>query len=150
MKVPTVRETRAVETATQTLHRLTSYTWAWYEPSREDDDLVWSVPVDDPRVVRDFQPTDMDHLPWFYKRYDPALPRVPLPRDLPSTTFVVWALLSICAERNHMSPNISLLNRVRSEFIEMPGLATEHAGSKLSTACVNNKPAPPFLNALNT
>ena len=86
MKVPTVRETRAVETATQTLHRLTSYTWAWYEPSREDDDLVWTVPVDDPRVVRDFQPTDMDHLPWFYKRYDPTLPRVPLPRDLPSTT----------------------------------------------------------------
>ena len=36
------------ETATQTLHRLTSFTWSWYEPSREDDDLVWSVPVDDP------------------------------------------------------------------------------------------------------
>ena len=80
------RDSQAVETATQTLHRLTSYTWAWYEPSRENDDLVWSVPVDDPRVVRDFQPTDMERLPWFYKRYDPTLPRVPLPRDLPSTT----------------------------------------------------------------
>jgi nitroreductase len=75
-----------VETATQTLHRLTSYTWSWYEPSREDDDLVWTVPVDDPRIVRDFQPTDMDRLPWFHKRYDPTLPRVPLPRDLPATT----------------------------------------------------------------
>ena len=28
----------------------------------------------------------------------------------------------MCAETNHMSPNMSLLNRVRSEFIEMPGL----------------------------
>lgn len=42
--------------------------------------------------------------------------------DLLFLNLVVWALLLICAERNHMSPNISLLNRVRSEFIEMPGL----------------------------
>jgi hypothetical protein len=35
---------------------------------------------------------------------------------------VVWALLLMCAETNYMSPNMSLLNRVRSEFIEMPGL----------------------------
>ena len=31
-------------------------------------------------------------------------------------------LLRISAERNYMSPNVNLLNRVRSEFIEMPGL----------------------------
>jgi hypothetical protein len=35
---------------------------------------------------------------------------------------MVYALLWNCAERNHMSPPINLLNRVRSEFIEMPGL----------------------------
>jgi hypothetical protein len=75
-----------VETATQTLHRLTSYTWAWYEPSREDDDLVWSVPVDDPRVVRAFEPNDLERFPWFFKRYTGSLPRVPLPRELPATS----------------------------------------------------------------
>ena len=35
---------------------------------------------------------------------------------------MVWRLLLILAERNHMSPNHNLLNRVRGEFIEMPGL----------------------------
>jgi len=35
---------------------------------------------------------------------------------------MVYALLWIHTERNPMSPNINLLNRVRSEFIEMPGL----------------------------
>jgi hypothetical protein len=74
-----------VETATQTLHRLTSFTWEWYAPSREDDDLIWTIPVDDPRVVRDLRPNDRERLPWFFKRYRTPLPRVPLPRDLPTT-----------------------------------------------------------------
>ncbi len=74
-----------METASQTLHRLTSYTWSWYEPSREDDELVWSAPIDDPRIVRSFEPNDIDHLPWFFKRYTGSLPRVPLPRELPAT-----------------------------------------------------------------
>jgi hypothetical protein len=74
-----------VETATQTLHRLTSYTWGWYEPSRDEPDLVWTVPVDDPRVLRELEVNDLDRLPWFYKRYGEDLPRVPLPRDLPPT-----------------------------------------------------------------
>ena len=89
-----VRETRAVETATQTLHRLTSYTWGWYEPSREDDDLVWSVPVDDPRVVRELAPNDLDRFPWFFKRYARSLPRVPLPRDLPPTAAPACTVLA--------------------------------------------------------
>ena len=76
----------SMETATQALHRLTSYTWPWYEPSRDEPDLVWTVPVDDPRVVQDLEANDLDRLPWFYKRYREALPRVRLPRDLPPTT----------------------------------------------------------------
>ena len=75
-----------MDTATQTLHRLTSFTWGWYEPSREDDDLEWSVPVEDPRVVRDLEPNDLERFPWFFKRYAGTLPRVPLPRGLPATT----------------------------------------------------------------
>jgi hypothetical protein len=68
-----------VETATQTLHRLTSYTWSWYEPSRDEPDLVWTLPVDDPRVLRSLEVNDLDRLPWFYKRYGEELARVPLP-----------------------------------------------------------------------
>jgi hypothetical protein len=87
-----------METATQTLHRLTSYTWGWYEPSREDDDLVWSVPVDDPRVVRDLEPNDLDRFPWFFKRYTRPLPRVPLPRSLPATSASAVAVLAGSAD----------------------------------------------------
>jgi hypothetical protein len=65
-----------VETATQTLHRLTSYT-----PGR-----AWDQPADDPRVVQDLQTNDMDRFPWFLKRYAQELPRVPLPAGLPPTT----------------------------------------------------------------
>jgi hypothetical protein len=35
---------------------------------------------------------------------------------------LVYALLLKRAEGNHMSPSVNLLNRVRGEFIEMPGL----------------------------
>jgi hypothetical protein len=64
-----------VETATQTLHRLTSY-----EPGRE-----WTEPIDDPRVVQDLVVNDLDQLPWFFKRYAKPLPSVELPRKLPPT-----------------------------------------------------------------
>ncbi len=77
-----------METATQTLHRLTSY-----EPGRE-----WTDPVDDPRVVQDLQVNDLDRLPWFYKRYAGDLPRVPLPRDLPATTAPAVAVLAGTAD----------------------------------------------------
>jgi hypothetical protein len=59
------------ETPTQLVHRLTTYA---------DND--WTAPGPDARVVRDFEPNDRAHRPQFYKRYDPDLPRVALPRDL--------------------------------------------------------------------
>ncbi len=66
-----------METATQTLHRLTSYAAgrAWEAP-----------PVDDPRVVRSFEPNDLERFPWFFKRYAESLPTLMLPRELPTTT----------------------------------------------------------------
>jgi len=70
------------ETASQTLHRLTSH--GPYDA--EHPDLIWEPPVDDPRVVADLVVNDTDRLPWFYKRYDRDLPTVSLPRELPTTT----------------------------------------------------------------
>jgi hypothetical protein len=73
-----------METATQTLHRLTSY-----EIGRE-----WTVPVDDPRVVRDLEVNDHSRFPWFFKRYASPLPSVPLPRGLPPTSASAVAVLA--------------------------------------------------------
>ena len=55
-----------METATQILHRLTSY-----EPGREWDDVI-----DDPRLVLDLKPNDFDRLTRFYKLYADDLPRL--------------------------------------------------------------------------
>jgi nitroreductase len=77
-----------VETATQTLHRLTSYA-----PGHR-----WDLPADDPRVVQDLRTNDMDRLPWFFKRYAQELPRLSLPRDLPPTTAPALAVLAGTAE----------------------------------------------------
>ena len=77
-----------METATQTLHRLTAY-----EPGRE-----WDVPLDDPRIVQDLEVNDLDRLPWFYKRYEEPLPRLALPRDLPQTRAPALAVLAGTAE----------------------------------------------------
>ena len=57
-----------METATQALHRLTSY-----QPGR-----AWDVPMADPRVLQDLVTNDPDRLPWFFKRYPEPLPRVPV------------------------------------------------------------------------
>jgi hypothetical protein len=70
----------AVETAAQTLHRLTSM------PPVGDPARWWDPPVDDPRVLRDLEVNDLDSLPWFHKRYPQPRPRVPLPRQLPVTS----------------------------------------------------------------
>jgi hypothetical protein len=72
------------ETATQLLHRVTSY------------DLVtdWDAPFEHPQAVRDFVGTDLSTLPYFYKRYPAGLPRVPLVRDLPTTTAPAVAVLA--------------------------------------------------------
>ena len=72
-------------TASQELHRLTSYAPPW-----ED----WDKPADDPRVVRSFESTDLERLPWFHKRYGPELPRVSLPRELPATEASTVAVLA--------------------------------------------------------
>jgi hypothetical protein len=77
-----------VETATQTLHKLTSY-----EPGREWDDVI-----SDPRLVLDLKPNDFDHFPLFYKRYAEGLPRTELPRDLPPTAAPAIGVLAGTAE----------------------------------------------------
>jgi hypothetical protein len=77
-----------VETATQRLHRLTSY-----EPGRE-----WDEPIDDPRVLQDLEVNDLSRLPWFYKRYSQSLPRVAFPRSLPPTTAPAVAVLAGIAD----------------------------------------------------
>ncbi len=91
-----------METATQTLHRLTSY-----EPGRE-----WDEPADDPRVVQDLEANDLDRLPWFYKRYEGSLPRVSLPRDLPSTTAPAVAVLAGTADVATAELDLAQLSRL--------------------------------------
>ena len=81
-----------METATQTLHRLTSYA-----PGRAFD----RPPVDDPRVVAGLQTNDMARFPWFFKRYAQTLPRVALPRDLPPTAAPAIPVLAGTAEDSH-------------------------------------------------
>jgi len=96
-----------VETPTQALHRLTSY-----EPDRE-----WTEPIDDQRVLQDLEVNDLARFPWFYKRYERALPRVPLPRvplprDLPPTTAATVAVLAGTAEVVASELDLSHLSRL--------------------------------------
>lgn len=58
------------------LHRLTSY-----ELGRD-----WTEAAADERLVKSFEPNDLDRLPWFYKRYPPGLERRALPRALPQVS----------------------------------------------------------------
>jgi hypothetical protein len=91
-----------VETATQTLHRLTSY-----EPGRE-----WDEPVDDPRVVQDLQVNNLARFPWFFKRYAQSLPHVTLPRSLPHTTAPAVAVLAGTAGVAHTELDLPHLSRL--------------------------------------
>ncbi|HET7234806.1 MAG TPA: hypothetical protein VFK59_00040 [Actinomycetota bacterium] len=91
-----------METATQTLHRLTSY-----EPGRE-----WTEPVDDPRVVQGLEVNDLARFPWFFKRYDQPLPRVALPRDLPPTASPAVAVLAGTADVAHAELDLPHLARL--------------------------------------
>ncbi|MBR7834884.1 hypothetical protein KDL01_16545 [Actinospica durhamensis] len=75
-------------TPTQVLHRLTSYEFGRH----------WTVPPDDPRVLRDLQVNDPARLPWFAKRYPPDSPRLPLPRELPTTDAPVISVLAGTAQ----------------------------------------------------
>jgi hypothetical protein len=78
----------SVETATQTLHRLTSY-----QPGRD-----WDEAIDDPRIVQDLEANDMSRLPWFIKQYAERAAVTPLPRELPVTTEPAVAVLAGTAE----------------------------------------------------
>jgi len=88
----------SAETATQALHRLTSIGSEYYDAFRLKPDREWPVPVEDPRALSDLEILDMDRFPWFFKRYDRSLPRLALPRALPSTTASAVAVMAGTAE----------------------------------------------------
>jgi nitroreductase family protein len=98
----------SAETASQTLHRLTSH--GPYDA--EDPDRIWAPPVDDPRVVDDLVVNDTDKLPWFYKRYDEDLPTIDLPRDLPTTSASTAAVLAGTASTNARTLDLPHLSRL--------------------------------------
>ena len=91
-----------METATQALHRLTSY-----EPGRD-----WDEPLDDPRILQDLVTNEIERLPWFYKRYAQTLPRVELPRELPATTAPAVAVLAGTAEVEPAELDLPQLSRL--------------------------------------
>jgi hypothetical protein len=91
-----------VETATQTLHRLTSY-----QPGRD-----WDEAIDDPRIVPDLEANDMSRLPWFIKRYTERMPVTPLPRELPATTDPAVAVLAGTAEVKPVPLDLPNLSRL--------------------------------------
>ena len=91
-----------MEIPTQTLHRLTSY-----EPGREWDDAV-----EDPLVVQDLEVNDLERFPWFFKRYAPSLPRVSLPRELPTTSAPAVAVLAGSADVQSSEVDLSQLARL--------------------------------------
>lgn len=91
-----------METASQALHRLTSY-----EPGRE-----WDEPMPDPLVVQDFVSNDMATFPWFFKRYSGALPRVELPRELPATSAPCLEVLAGTATPEQRELDLAQLARL--------------------------------------
>jgi hypothetical protein len=94
-----------VETATQTLHRLT-----WFERFDEASELA--PPVDDPRIVRGFTPADLSRRPWFYKRYSEGLARVDLPRRLLPTTAGAVDVLAGTARATRAQLDLQALGRL--------------------------------------
>ena len=55
---------------------------------------------------------DVDRLPWFYKRYEQPLPRVPLPRDLPATTAPAIEVLAGTAHTQDVPLDLAQLSRL--------------------------------------
>jgi hypothetical protein len=78
-----------------------------YEPSRD-----WTVPIDDPRVVQDLEVNDLDRLPLFFKAYADDLPRVPLPRELPTTTATAVSVLAGTAKVDPTALDLQQLSRL--------------------------------------
>jgi hypothetical protein len=97
-----VRDSRRVETTTQKLHRLTSYA-----PGRE-----WDEAIADPEVLQDLEVNDLARLPWFFKCYEADLPRIPLPRDLPTTTASAVEVLAGRADAPEGDLDLSQLARL--------------------------------------
>jgi hypothetical protein len=97
-----VGEEAGGETATQRLHRLTSY-----EPGRD-----WTVPADDPGVVQDLQVNDPVRLPWFFKRYPQRLARLRLPRELPGTAVPAISVLAGTARVAPAELDLAQLSRL--------------------------------------
>jgi SagB-type dehydrogenase family enzyme len=91
-----------LETATQTLHRLTAFV-----PGRD-----WMQGLDDPRVVRHFEPLDLSRFPWFFKRYSQPLPRMELPRELPPTSARAVAVLAGTADVAPTELDVPQLSRL--------------------------------------
>ena len=91
-----------METATQRLHRLTSY-----EPGRD-----WDQPINDPGVIQDLEANDLSRLPWFVKRYPAGLPRLSLPRELPPTSAPAVAVLAGTAEVSPAPLDLAQLSRL--------------------------------------
>jgi SagB-type dehydrogenase family enzyme len=91
-----------VETATQALHRLTSY-----DPGRE-----WTDPVDDARVLQDLEVNDLSRLPWFFKRYAQPLAVTPLLRRLPATDAPAVAVLAGTADVPSTTLELPQLSRL--------------------------------------
>jgi hypothetical protein len=98
-------DTAPVETATQTLHRLTSM-------GPYDEAHGWDPPVDDPRVLTDLVVNDLARLPWFYKKYPESLARVSLPRELPSTTGPAVDVLAGTADVGRAELDLAHLSRL--------------------------------------
>jgi SagB-type dehydrogenase family enzyme len=90
------------ETATQRLHRATSY----------DTEREWDEPHDDPLALSDYESNDIETLPWFYKRYDASLPRIELPRDLPTTDASTIAVLAGTAKVDARELDVAQLARI--------------------------------------
>src|SRR5439155_6345677 len=84
------------------LHRLTSY-----EPERE-----WTTPVDDPHVLQDFTPNDLEMLPAQWKSYPPGLPALDLPHDWPSVEVPATEVLAGRNEASGRDVDLAELARV--------------------------------------
>ena len=93
---------RAPETPTQALHRLTSYASGRH----------WTQATADPRVLQDLRVNDIARFPWPCKRYADGLPRVPLPRSLPSTSAPALSVLAGTAPVPPATLDLAQLSRL--------------------------------------
>src|SRR4051794_22798855 len=83
-------------------HRLTSY-----EPERE-----WTEPVDDPLLVKGFEPNDLPTFPAHCKAYPDGLPAVELPRSWTAAGTPATTVLAGQAAGPPAPLDVSLLARV--------------------------------------